>query len=44
VVQAIRDAVQAARAAQATRDVPPGCAPAAGGLPGACAQGVQSGG
>ena len=44
VLQAIRDAVQAARAAQATRAAPPGCAPAAGGLPGACAQGVQSGG
>lgn len=44
VVQAIRDAVQAARAAQSTRAAPPGCAPAAGGLPGACTLGVQSGG
>lgn len=44
VVQAIRDAVQAARASQAPRAAAPGCAPAAGGLPGACAQGVQSGG
>ena len=41
VVQAIRDAVQAARAPRVTA---PGCAPAAGGLPGACTQGVQSGG
>ncbi|MBT9515037.1 MAG: alpha/beta hydrolase [Acidovorax sp.] len=41
VVQAIRDAVLAARAPRAAA---PGCATAAGGLPGACTQGVQSGG
>ena len=41
VVQAIRGAVQAARAPRAAA---PGCAIAASGLPGACTQGVQSGG
>ena len=44
VVQAIRDAVQAARASQATRAAEPGCATAAGRLPGVCTQASQTGG